>query len=77
MLIPLYQTTLDIFFREATPNVTNWLTSLLKLPEFVSRIGKVEFPECSIDRPHTDLNGEVKAINLTEPNVCKSESIAE
>jgi elongation factor 1-gamma len=44
-LIPLYQTTLDGGFRKAMPNVTAWLESLIKLPEFVSRIGNVKFTQ--------------------------------
>ena len=40
MIIPLFQTTVDRdFFRKEVPNAADWLESLIKLPEFVSRIG--------------------------------------
>lgn len=61
MLIPLYQTTLDGGFRKAMPNVTNWLESLVKLPEFVSRIGNVKFAQKAIKPLLAEKKEEVKA----------------
>ena len=61
MLIPLYQTTLDGGFRKAMPNVTNWLESLIKLPEFVTRIGNVRFTTKAIKPLLAEKKEEVKA----------------
>ena len=61
ILIPLYQTTLDGGFRKAMPNVTNWLESLVKLPEFVSRIGNVKFTQKAIKPLLAEKKEEVKA----------------
>lgn len=61
LLIPLYQTTLDGGFRKAMPNVTNWLESLIKLPEFVSRLGNVRFAQKAIKPLLAEKKEEVKA----------------
>jgi elongation factor 1-gamma len=61
MLIPLYQTTLDGGFRKAMPNVTNWLESLIKLPQFVSRLGNVKFTQKAIKPLLAEKKEEVKA----------------
>jgi elongation factor 1-gamma len=61
ILIPLYQTTLDGGFRKAMPNVTNWLESLIKLPEFVSRLGNVKFTQKAIKPLLAEKKEEVKA----------------
>jgi glutathione S-transferase len=40
MIFPLYHRTLESeFFIKEVPNVTDWLESLIKFPEFVSCIG--------------------------------------
>lgn len=61
MLIPLYQTTLDGGFRKAMPNVTNWIESLIKLPQFVSRLGNVKFTQKAIKPLLAEKKEEVKA----------------
>ena len=43
MIMPFYQTTLNDEFRKEVPNATKWLQTLIELPQFVSRIGEVEF----------------------------------
>lgn len=60
-LIPLFQTVLDGGFRKAMPNVTAWLESLIKLPEFVSRIGNVKFTQKALKPIVTEKKEEVKA----------------
>jgi len=60
-LIPLFQTTLDGGFRKAMPNVTAWLEGLVKLPEFVSRIGNVKFTQKALKPVLAEKKEEVKA----------------
>ena len=43
------------------PNVTNWLESLIKLPEFVTRIGNVRFTQKAIKPLLAEKKEEVKA----------------
>jgi elongation factor 1-gamma len=43
------------------PNVTNWLESLIKLPEFVSRMGNVKFTQKAIKPILSEKKEEVKA----------------
>ena len=59
-LIPLFQTTLDGGFRKAMPNVTAWLEGLVKLPEFVSRIGNVKFAQKALKPVLAEKKEEVK-----------------
>jgi elongation factor 1-gamma len=60
-LIPLFQTVLDGGFRKAMPNVTAWLEGLVKLPEFVSRIGNVKFSQKALKPLVSEKKEEVKA----------------
>jgi elongation factor 1-gamma len=60
-LIPIYQTVLDGGFRKAMPNVTNWLDSIVKLPEVVARIGAVKFTQKALKPILAEKKEEVKA----------------
>ena len=59
--IPVFQTTLDGGFRKAMPNVSAWLEGLVKLPEFVSRIGNVKFAQKALKPVLAEKKEEVKA----------------
>jgi elongation factor 1-gamma len=67
MLIPIYQTTLDGGFRKAMPNVTNWIESLIKLPQFSARIGNVKFAQKAIKPLLAEKKEEVKAVAKPAP----------
>ena len=65
MIIPLFQTTVDRdFFRKEVPNAADWLESLIKLPEFVSRIGNNQVEESTINNLLVQMENEVKDSSL-------------
>lgn len=64
MVAPLYQTILGPDFREKMANVLNWLEGLLKLPQFVNRIGRVKFAEKPIYYLLSEPNEQFKASTI-------------
>lgn len=73
-LILYYQTILDGGFRKAMPNVAAWIESLVKLPEFVSRIGNVKFAAKALKPVHL---AEKKKEEVKAPAAAPKKAAAE
>ena len=76
MIAPLYQTILGPDFRVEMANVLNWLEGLLKLPQFVNRIGRVKFAQKPIYYLLSEPKEEAKDREIHSASKIKAQKYA-